>query len=205
MTQSGHEISGLSLSNITYGDNAKSKKGRVVILVLDTSSGPVLDFCQVPSKYSKGIQVFQIKGDNSKSKKGKVVILVRDTSSGPVLHFYQVPKYSKGYSSYRVDKKFYANAESNWINPKNNVPAPTPCGGGVVGGGYIRKPELSFLSASTFLPSKIKVIQNVLELQNRHKIKSKHKKGRRYLCYRENTKSILNKKREITPLKKYKS
>ena len=47
------------------------------------------------------------KGDNAKSKKGRVVILVRDTSSGPVLHFYQVSsKYSKGYSSYRADKKF---------------------------------------------------------------------------------------------------
>ena len=57
------------------------------------------------------------KDDNSKSKKGRVVILVRDTSSGPVLHFYQVSsKYSKGYSSYRADKKFYAEG----IHPKNN-------------------------------------------------------------------------------------
>ena len=39
---------------ITKVDNAKSKEGRVVILVRDTSSGPVLHFCQVPSKYSKG-------------------------------------------------------------------------------------------------------------------------------------------------------
>ena len=31
--QSGHEINGLSLSNITKGDNSKSKKARVVILV----------------------------------------------------------------------------------------------------------------------------------------------------------------------------
>ena len=52
--QSRHEINGLSLSNITKGDNAKSKKGRVVILVRNKSSGPVLHFCQVPSKYSKG-------------------------------------------------------------------------------------------------------------------------------------------------------
>ena len=43
----GHEINGLSLSNITKGDNAKSKKGRVVILVRDTSSGPILHFYQV--------------------------------------------------------------------------------------------------------------------------------------------------------------
>ena len=55
--QSGHEINGLSLSNITKGDNAKSKKGRVVILVRDMSSVPGLHFCQVPSKNPKGIRV----------------------------------------------------------------------------------------------------------------------------------------------------
>ena len=75
--------------------------------------------------YMSAIQIFQrvfelqnghelfsnnTKGDNSKSEKGSVVILVCDMSSGPVLHFYQVSsKYSKGYSSYRADKKFYAN------------------------------------------------------------------------------------------------
>ena len=42
----------ITLSNITKGDNAKRKKGRNVILVRDTSSGPVLHFYQVPSKYS---------------------------------------------------------------------------------------------------------------------------------------------------------
>ena len=34
-------------SDITKGDNAKSKKGRVVILICDMSSGPVLHFYQV--------------------------------------------------------------------------------------------------------------------------------------------------------------
>ena len=75
--QSRHEINGLSLSNITKGDNAESKKGRVVILVRDMSSGPVLHFCRVPSKYSKGYLSYRAdtksfsnktKGDNSKSK-----------------------------------------------------------------------------------------------------------------------------------------
>ena len=37
----------ISISNKTKGDNSKSKKGRVVILVRDTSSGPVLHFYQV--------------------------------------------------------------------------------------------------------------------------------------------------------------
>ena len=49
-------------------------------------------------------------------------------SCGPVLHFCQVPsKYSKGYSRYRADKKFYAYADAN----ANRIFA---CGGG--GGGH---------------------------------------------------------------------
>ena len=97
--QSGHKINRLSLSNITKGDNSKSKKGRVVILVGDTSSGPVLHFCQVSSKYSKGYLSYRAdkksfsnttKGDNSKSKKARVVNLVCDTTSRPDIHFYQV-------------------------------------------------------------------------------------------------------------------
>ena len=119
------------------GDTARSKKGRVVILVCHTLSDPVLHFCQVPSKYSQGYLNYRAdtksfsnktKGDNSKSKKGRVVILVCDTSSGPVLHFYQVSsKYSKGYWSYRGDKKFYAHADG--IHPKNNMSPPTLVGG----------------------------------------------------------------------------
>ena len=51
----------------------------------------------------------------------KSVILVHDTSSRPVLHFYQVSSiYSKGYTSYRADKKFYADVDANGIRPKNN-------------------------------------------------------------------------------------
>ena len=72
-------------------------------------------------------------GDNSKSKKARVVRLECDRSSSPDLHFYQVSsKYSKGYSSYRVDKKFYANtdadvnADTNKICPQNNISPPTP-------------------------------------------------------------------------------
>ena len=98
LTYSGHEINGLSLSNITKADNTKSKKGRVVILVCNMSSGPVLHFCQVPLKYSKGYSSYRAeeksisnktKGDNSKNKKGRVVILVGDMLSVPVLHFDQ--------------------------------------------------------------------------------------------------------------------
>ena len=131
--QSRHEINGLSLSNITKGDNAKSKKGRVVILVHNTTSGSVLHFYQVPSKYSKrnlsyraDMKFFsnETKGDNSKSKTTRVVNLMCDMLSGPDLHFYQVSsKYSKGNSSYRGDKKFYT--DSDGIHPKNNM-SPQP-------------------------------------------------------------------------------
>ena len=63
------------------------------------SSCPILQFYQVPSKYSEGYSSYRAdkksisnktKGDNSKSKKAGVVILVRDMLSDPVLHFYQV-------------------------------------------------------------------------------------------------------------------
>ena len=117
------------MSNITKGDNVKSKKGRVTILICDMSSRPVLHFYQVPSKYSEGYSSYRVdtksisnktKGNNSKSKKARVVILVSDRSSRPVLQFYQVSsKSSKGYSSYSMDKKFYADA--NGIRPKNNL------------------------------------------------------------------------------------
>ena len=96
--QSGHKINGLSLSNITKGDNTKSKNGSC-ILVSDTSSGPVLHFCQVPLKYSKGYSSYRVdtksfskktKGDNPKGKKARVVNLVCDMLSRHDLHFYQV-------------------------------------------------------------------------------------------------------------------
>ena len=127
---------------LTMGDNAKGKKGRVVILVCNMSSGPVLHFCQVPSKYSKGYSSYRAdtksfsnktKGDNSKSKKARVVNLVCDMSSHPDLHIYQVSsKYSKGYSSYRADKKFYADADR--IQPKNSMYPPHPLVWGEGGG-----------------------------------------------------------------------
>ena len=90
-----------SNSNTRRGDNSKSKKARVIILVHNTSSCPVLYFYQVTSKYSAGYLCYRAdtksnsntstcRGDSSKSKKAKAVVLVRDTLSLPVLHFYQV-------------------------------------------------------------------------------------------------------------------
>ena len=46
-----------SNSNTRWGDNYKSKKGRVIILVCDTSSGPGLHFCHYNRNIPKGIPV----------------------------------------------------------------------------------------------------------------------------------------------------
>ena len=42
-----------SNSNIRRGDNSKVKKAKVVILVCDMLSGPILHYYQVSSKHSK--------------------------------------------------------------------------------------------------------------------------------------------------------
>ena len=42
-----------SKSNTRMGDNSKTKKAEVAILVCDISSSPVLHYYQVSSKYSK--------------------------------------------------------------------------------------------------------------------------------------------------------
>ena len=75
--QSRKEINGLSLSNITKGDNAKSKTCRVVILVRDTSSDPVLNFCQVPSKYSKGYSSYRADEKSISNKQREITPKVR--------------------------------------------------------------------------------------------------------------------------------
>ena len=70
--------------------------------------------------------VFQIKQKviTPKVRKPELPIFMRHLSH-PDLHFYQVSsKYSKGHSSYRVDKKFYAYAAAaaNGIRPKTISP-----------------------------------------------------------------------------------
>ena len=68
----------------THTPHGKSKKGRVVILVRNTSSCPVLHFYQVPSKYSKGYSSYRAdtksisnktKGNNSKVRKPELSFL----------------------------------------------------------------------------------------------------------------------------------
>ena len=90
-----------SNSKTRWGDNSKSKRDRVVILVCNLSSSPILHFYQVSSKYSKRYSCYRAdtksnlntrRGDNSKRKVAKVAILVRDTWFHPVLHFSSIIK-----------------------------------------------------------------------------------------------------------------
>ena len=58
-------------------DNAKSKKGRVVILVCDMQSGPVLHFYQVPRNIPKGIQLTERKQNVFQTKQREIIPKVR--------------------------------------------------------------------------------------------------------------------------------
>ena len=72
--QSRHKINGLSLPNITKGDNANSKKGRVVIFVRDKLSGPVLHCTFLPSTIKIFQRVFVLQSENKiyiKQNKGR--------------------------------------------------------------------------------------------------------------------------------------
>ena len=89
------------MSNITKEDNTKSKKGRVVILVRDMSSCPVLHFYQ-----KLWLSIWW--------RNHLILIYIS-------LKYHQsIPKAFKGYSCYRADKKCYADA-ANGICPKNNM------------------------------------------------------------------------------------
>ena len=93
---------------------------RVVILVRNMPSRPVLHLYQASSKYSIGYSFYRAETRNQiqtqegeitpKVKKVEVVILVCDMSSGPVLYYYQVSsKYSKECSTYIADTKSMHN------------------------------------------------------------------------------------------------
>ena len=97
-------------------NNSKSMIGRVVTLVRDTLSWPVLHKCEVSWLYSKRFSSYgantklylKPSRGNSESMKARVVILVRDTSSWSVLHSCEVTwLYSKEYLSYRADTKLH--------------------------------------------------------------------------------------------------
>ena len=135
--QSRHEMNGLSLSNITKRENTKSKRQSC-----HSCTRHVVWSCStlLPSTIEIFQRVFELQSEHEiffKSKQARVVNLVCDTSSRPDLYFHQVSsKYSKGYSSYRAGKKFYADADAdtdtdadaNGIHPKNNMSHLPPFG-----------------------------------------------------------------------------
>ena len=67
-----------SISNKTKGDNSISKKARIVILVDDTSSHPVLHFYQILWKYSEGYLSYRADMKSvSKTKHREITVKVR--------------------------------------------------------------------------------------------------------------------------------
>ena len=97
-------------------------------------SGPVLHFCQVPLKYSKGYLSYRgvtksssnkTKGDNSKSKKGRVVILVQTC---PLVLFYISTKYHqnipKGIQVTELTRMFMPMLRPMGSIPKTICPSP---------------------------------------------------------------------------------
>ena len=74
--QSGHEINGLSLSNITKGDTTKSKKGRAVIYVVWSCSSFLPSIIKMVFKLQSGHEIFfQIKQRVIKVRKAKLSFL----------------------------------------------------------------------------------------------------------------------------------
>ena len=64
------------MSNITKGDNSKSKEGRDVIPVRNMLSCPILQFYQVLSKYSEGYSSYGA-DEKSISKQREITPKVR--------------------------------------------------------------------------------------------------------------------------------
>ena len=132
--QSGHKINELSVSNITKGDNAKSKKGRVVILVHETLSGPVLHFCQVPSKYSKGYSSYRADTKFFQIKQRVILPKVRKPELSilyATCHLFLIYISTKYHQNIPKVFKLQSGQEvlccANGIHPQNNMfPAPTP-------------------------------------------------------------------------------
>ena len=113
-------------SKTVKGNNSESMKAKVVILIRDTLSWPVLHSWGVSWRYTKGhssygadmkLHLTPSRKNNSESMKARVVILVRDTLSWPSIHSCGVSwLYSKGYLSYRADSKLHLK----WLRGNNS-------------------------------------------------------------------------------------
>ena len=143
---------------------------RVVILVLDTSSWPVLHNCEVSWSYSKQFSSYEAdtklhlkpsKGNNSESINARVFILLCDTSSWPVLHSCEVSwLYSKGYSSYRADTKL----QLKWSRGNNSE-------------SMTARVAILVCDTSTW-PKTIKIFHTVFKLWSGHETASETIKGK---------------------------
>ena len=111
------QTNGRKLARLCLPAKAGATKMRVVILVRDTSSWPVLHNYEVSWLYSKQfsssgadtkLHLKPSRWNNSESMKARDAILVCDTSSWPVLHNYEVSwLYSKQFSSSGADTKLH--------------------------------------------------------------------------------------------------
>ena len=120
-------------------NNSESMEARVVILICDILSWPVLHNWEVSWLFSKRYSSYgaytklhlkQSRGNNSEGTKARVFILVRDTLSWSVLHKYEVSWLcSKGYLSYKAETKLHLKPSRG----NNSI---------------VRKQELSFLYAT---------------------------------------------------------
>ena len=81
-------------------------------------------------QYERTRNLFQIKQRGVTPTVRKPELSIWYTTRHLVLIYQVSSKYSKGYSSYRADKKFYADAKANTIRPKNNMSPPLLFGNG---------------------------------------------------------------------------
>ena len=124
------------------GYNSENMKARVVILVRNTSSWPVLYNCAVSWLYSKlqsrhAYAQKSIKGEITQKVLKQALIFVRNTSSWPVLHNCELSsKYSKRYSSYWADTKMFTygwmyGQTDGWTDARLIAISPEPFGRGI--------------------------------------------------------------------------
>ena len=101
-----------SNSNTRRGDNSKSKKAKIVILVCDMS-GSVLHYYQVLSKYSKECSTYiadtKSMHNQWQIQRREITAKVRKAELSYSTVLQGTTKYSEGYSSYRADEKSISN------------------------------------------------------------------------------------------------
>ena len=151
------------MSNITQGDNSKSKEGRVVILVRNMSYCPILQFYKVLSNILKGIPVteqmknlFQTK-QRETTPKARTAELSFLYATRRLVLFYISAKYHRNIpKGIRVTERTrnLFHIKQRVITPKEERQSFHSC------------TRHGVRSCSTFLPSIIKIFQRVFKLQS---------------------------------------